>query len=167
MYFKAASILPPRQASLHAGHPPRARPSAWCYLSNHRFSTCLGGQRQARESISLSLGWNLSCRVIRPPSQGWAWWKHALYTPVTWFMSEGRCRRQPMRSEKLVQGVTAGSTGEAAFQTPARSLRFLIWEMHTEASPLPVSAAKQPRKHHPELAGPLGPRQAFVKLDFS
>ena len=72
-----------------------------------------------------------------------------------------------MRSKKLVQGVTAWSTGEVAFQTPARSLRFLIWEMHTEASPLPVSAAKQPRKHHPELAGPLGPRQAFVKLDFS
>lgn len=68
-----------------------------------------------------------------------------------------------MRSEKLVQGVTAWSTGEAAFQTPARSLQFLIWEMHTVASPFPVSAAKQPGKHHPELAGPLVPQTSLCK----
>ena len=68
-----------------------------------------------------------------------------------------------MRSPEVSPGVTSWSTGEAAFQTPAQSLRFLKWEMHTVASPLPVSAAKQPRKHHPELAGPLGPQTSLCK----
>ena len=161
------SFIPPREASFHAGAPPRVRPSAWWSLRNHRFSTCLGGQRQARESISLSLGWNLSCGVIRPASQAGHSGSMPFKPLSPGALSEGRCRKQPMRSPEVSPGVTSWSTGEAAFQTPAWSLQFLIWKIHTVALPFQSLQQNNPGSTTPSWLGPWGPRQAFVKLDFS